>query len=205
MHMFTCTIEQDAGLTPGVVFGLAVSHLHLHHPGQVGIAFPEAQTGKPREFDQPMPPTLGTTLQVFGDDAVLEHARTLMLPLGDYLRVGRVRLVRPTAEQIIVRRRRALDKTTPAAMARALRRTVRLAEQKGRPLSEEALAERRQKIAQASYGFPADHLPYLTLRSLSTKSRMMVHFETTTVAAACPGTFDSYGFSKNGATLPKVG
>lgn len=204
MHMFTCTIEQGSGLTPGVVFGMAVSHFHLHHAGQVGIVFPDAHPGQARSFDQPEPPTLGARLQVFGADMVLEHARKLMLPLVDYLHAGRVMPVRTTAEQVIVRRRRALDKTTPAAMARALRRAVRLAEQKGRPLGDDVIAERHRVIVQASYGFPADHPPYLNLRSLSTKSRMMIHFDTVTVAEACPGPFDSYGFSKNGTTLPKV-
>ncbi len=205
MHMFTCTIEQGSGLAPGVVFGMAVSHFHLHHAGQVGIAFPDARPGRARDFDRPEPPTLGTRLQLFGDDAVLEHARKLILPLADYLHVDRIKPVRATAEQIIVRRRRALDKTTPAAMARALRRAVRLAEQKGRPLGDDVIAERRQTIARSSCGFPADHPPYLNLRSLSAKSHMMVHFDTITVDTACVGPFDSYGFSKDGTTLPKIG
>jgi CRISPR-associated endoribonuclease Cas6/Csy4 subtype I-F len=204
MHMITCTFEPNSGLAPGPVFGLALSHLHLHHAQTFGIAFPDARQGHARDFDQPAPPSLGGRLQVFGEESILEAARKLLLPLGDYLHVGRVRLVKQTAAHLVVQRKRALDRT-PAYLERALRRAIRKAEENGRPLEADIVADRWKAISEVKSTFPADRLPYLTIRSHSTCSKFILHFDTETVAEAKVGRFDAYGFSKDGTTVPKVG
>lgn len=203
MHVLNCSYEPGSGLTVGPVFGLALSHLHLHHAGQYGLAFPDARPGKAREFRDPLKSTTGDRLQIFGQPEVLEAIRRNLIPMADYLFVSKVQPVRGATRHLVVRRVQNSVKT-PASMARELRRAVRRAEERGRPLDAETLAHREAGIAACSKDVPADHLPFIHARSLSTNARFTIQFATEIVDTEVVGSFDSYGFSKDGTTVPMV-
>jgi CRISPR-associated endoribonuclease Cas6/Csy4 subtype I-F len=200
MHYFTATYEPSGGMTPGAVFSLAAQHLHVAHANRFGLAFPESKPGQEREFDEPLPASLGRTMQVFvSEDALAEAVRKILVPMVDYLHVSPVRPVRGTSKHLLVRRIREAD---PGAARRQLERTKRKALAAGRPLDEKQLEAR---IAQAaSSAWRGKSLPYLNIKSLSENRSFRIHFESHEVEDPKNGSFDSYGFSIAGTTVPRL-
>lgn len=195
-HVLVCNVRPTAGIPEGLALGRAVMEAHLVAAGRFAINLPDAEAALERGVGPKASPTIGSRLQFFGAEQDLQSIRHTLAAVPELLDVGQVRPVRGST--LYMRCRRVRDAVrTQATIARELRRAERKAAEKGSRITDQL----RQNLLASRR---ASRLPYLPLISLTTGQAFAIRFEMQVSDTAVEGEFDSYGFSKTGATVPLV-
>lgn len=192
----------DDSVTPGFAFSVAVNALRDNGLA-FAIALPEAREGRTtptdRGYDKWHPPTVGERMLVYADETQIREVRKVLERYSDYIDMEPPRLLpdRPP-HHLLMERVRTDDKRSNAATNRALRRACRRAAQGRRePVTDEEIANRQKAVRRQRY-------PYLHLKSHTTCQQFQVAFRLQKVGAALDGRFDTYGLSRDGATVPAL-
>ncbi|WP_130470800.1 type I-F CRISPR-associated endoribonuclease Cas6/Csy4 [Candidatus Magnetaquicoccus inordinatus] len=189
------------GLDSAFLFSKVLMQVRNAGLGAYALSFPQAQEGGSSAIVAARNrPTLGDILQIFAAQEVIEGAvRLLNGRFADYLEEMRYRPLRGVMAQQLCFRRLRDEERRPATIARELRRTMRRIEAgKRSSLSAEELRERQRSVRTSD-------APYLMVFSHSTQQSFNIPFRKEVITAApVQGVFDSYGFSKEGATVPFI-
>lgn len=196
-HYLKLGFQAECGLTSGLIFSRVIDHLRSRGDIRFALAFPEAREGESQGREGFQPSSLGNECQLFGSEDDLEKATVALRRFEDYVFIGRVRPVPASCRHAVYERARK-SRRSPAAIEREIRRTLRRAEAgKVGAVSDEDLARLRK-------GTKKGVEPFLMAKSHSTGQIFALTFHRRTVDEPVPGDFDSYGFARQGASVPVV-
>lgn len=195
-----------AGATPGTVFSRVVEVLHLTAANYFAVSFPEARNGSRTVDGAKREPSLGKTLLVYSPDQTrlmeMRDALGATGGLADYLHIGRIAEIDADSDGEFVSHHLVRSHHKTAAWAeRKIRRAKARAATRGTEMSEEYAAD---LLRQVGAGAAETRLPYLNIRSLSTRKRFTLSFATARVKGPAKWQFDSYGFAQDGAAVPAL-
>lgn len=195
-HVLVCSATNDAGIAEGLALGRALMEAHFIAAGRFAINLPDAKPAPEKGVGRAASPIIGSRLQFFGDQEALKAIKKSLEGIIGMVHVSQVHEVCNPVRYASCRRVRDAVRTT-TTIAREIRRAERKAAEKGGRITDQL---RRNLLASRR----SSRLPYISLVSLSSGQEFSVRFETNTADTEIAGEFDSYGFSKGGATVPVI-
>lgn len=223
------TIIKSPEISPYFIWNKVYTQVHLAFVEQqnldetvnFGVSFPEyfyqyQQDSRNDKDNNKEAASLGTKLRIFAaSQKELEqlNLNQWLERLTDYVHIKSVRAVPENlTEHLLVKRYRpktplSLERETRRFMQReSARKNREISFDEAKSLQNQRFAEKREISLQAAkqhYLQPAaKNLPFVKLKSLSNTEDFSLQIEQVSVSQPLKGTFNTYGLSVQGATVP---